>query len=421
MECVHNNARGRHAFDSEMAQGVVYFWLPSAPAVGSSGIGNISGPLVVHNCTCPFGFVHEPRLPVSTARIARRAALLTALLMLAGCLPRSCQRELPTALFPSDSLSRQVAAQTPMDTLQRVHRSIGPEAQTLEFPRTVRFGSGDSIYVSDAERNSLFVFDPEGTFAREIAAPAFSVPYLAGVRGDTLVVFNAGADRVDFVVGSRVVDQTDLSAARPEAETLVYAVASETALYAKAIGENTDGFIARLRRDGAIAAQVPLSGPDWRRAGLLRVWGDSLLSLSGFRPVVDVLPLDFTPSTRLDTMALVGFDSPMLERSHSFVTGQVTQAPLLSAAADASGDRLFVLNMRPGWLRIDAFDHDGRIQQRLTQPNPGPGKSFYPRDLAVRARSDGGYDLAVIFTEPTPRLDLYRWFPADTSAAPTAP
>lgn len=365
--------------------------------------------------------VHERRSPVSSARIACRAALLTALLMLAGCLPRSCQREVPTALFPSDSLSRQIAAETPVDTLRHVHRATGSGAGPLQFPRTVRFGPGESIYVSDAERNSLFVFSERGAFVREIAAPSFDIPYLAGVRGDTLVVFNAGADRIDFVVDGGVVEHIDAAAVRPQPEALVYAVASDTALYAKAVTENTDGFIARLHRDGSMGAQVPLSGPVWRRAGLLRLWGDSLLSLSGFRPVVDVLPVDFTAATRLDTMALVGFDSPMLERSRSFVTGQVTQAPLLSAAADAAGDRLFVLNMRPGWLRIDVFDPTGRLQHRLTQPNPGPGKDFYPRDLAVRVESGGGYLLAVALTEPTPRLDLYRWTPpASPPAASSA-
>ncbi len=322
--------------------------------------------------------------------------------------------------MPSDSLSRQIAAQVPIDTLQRLRQSAGAAGQTLQFPRTVRFGAGDSIYVSDAERNSLFVFAPDGAFARELAAPSFDVPYLSGVRDDTLVVFNAGTDRVDYVVGSRVVGQTDLSAARPAPETLVYTVASDDALYAKAIGEDAAGFIARLRRDGSVAARVPLSGPNWRRAGFLRLWGDSLLSLSGFRPVVDVLPRDFTAAGPLDTMALRGFDSPMLERSHAFVTEQVTEAPLLSAAADAAGDRLFVLNMRPGWLRVDTYSRAGRLQQRFTQPDPGPGKSFYPRDLAARIRPDGGFILAVIFTEPEPRLDLYRLPPAGPSAGALA-
>ncbi len=330
---------------------------------------------------------------------------------MAGCLPSSCQREGYTALTPSDSLSRQIARTTPVDTLGLVRSTRGPETpeEQMQFPRTVRFGPEGHLFVSDVERNSLFEFDGSGQFIREIALDGFAAPYLSGVRGDTLIVYSATTDRVDFVVEGRSARHLSVADLRPSSESLFYVVGSDSALFTKTVGEHTDGVISRLDRQGRPEAQVPLPGPYWRHAGFLRVWGDSLLSLSGFRPVVDVLPLDFADSAALDTLALVGFDSPMLARSRAFLTGDVDGAPLLTASADATPDRLFVLNLRPGWLHIDAFDRTGRLQHRLTQPDPGPSREFYPRDLAVRPRADGRYDIAVILSSPEPQLILYRW------------
>lgn len=341
----------------------------------------------------------------------RHFALLALCLALAGCLPFSCEREGYTSLTPSDSLSRQIASAMPIDTLGIVHTTPGPDAQSdrMQFPRTVRFGPEGHIFVSDVERNSLFEFDGSGRFVREIALDGFAAPYLSGVRGDTLIVYSATTDRIDFVVDGRSVRHVSVADLRPSPKSLFYVVGSDSALFTKTVGENTDGAISRLDRQGQPEAQVPLPGPYWRHAGFLRVWGDSLLSLSGFRPVVDVLPLDFSDGAVLDTMALVGFDSPMLARSRAFLTGDVDGAPLLSASAETTPTRLFALNMRPGWLHIDVFDHAGRLQHRITQPDPSPGRDFYPRDLAVRPRTDGRYDVAIILSSPEPQLILYRW------------
>ena len=78
------------------------------------------------------------------------------------------------------------------------------------------------------------------------------------------------------------------------------------------------------------------------------------MSLSGFRPVVNLLPRDFRDGTTPDSLALVGFGSPMLERRYAFGQGDATEAPLLTPAAAPVGDTLFVLNLRPGWVQIDA-------------------------------------------------------------------
>ncbi len=331
-------------------------------------------------------------------------------LLFSGCLPSGCERDGYTELTPADSLSRQIAAATPTDTLELVWSATGGPEAPLEFPRTVRFGLDGRLFVSDVERDGVFVFTPEGRFVREVTDETLDVPFLAGLRGDTLVVLTAGTDALAFVHAGRVVRRLPLPFDREGRSSLIYAAATDTALYAKLVGEEVDNVVVRLDARGAVAERVPLPGPHWRHAGMLRPWGDSLLSLSGFRPVVDVVPLPMQGAARVDTMALRGFDSPMLARSRAFLVGDVSTAPLLTAAAAPAGDALFALNLRPRRIQVDVYDRAGRLQRRLVTPDGAD--SHYPRDVDVRWR-DGGYDIAVVLTDPAPRLDLYRWVPGE--------
>lgn len=334
------------------------------------------------------------------------AAAAAALLLLSGCLPYSCRREESAALMPADSLSREMAAAVPMDTLELVWTRQGGDRRDFVRPRTVRFGAGrtDTIYVSDAEHGLLFTFGTTGTFLREIETT--SVPYLAGVRHDTVAVFDPGELAIHLIVDGEPVDTVSIADdARPKT-ALVYG-AFGGGIYYKRVDSDAESFIAEVGRDGAVRARHRLAGPHWRHAGLLRMWGDSLLSLSGFRPVVDIV----TKAERVDTLALKGFDSPMLSRSRSFMIGDVHEAPLLSSSAAASGDLLFVLNMRPGWLRLDAFDRSGRLVHRLTERDRAYRSAYFPQDLDVRRRADDTYAFAVVFSDPEPSLRLYSWRP----------
>lgn len=352
----------------------------------------------------------------SRRRLCRGACLaLAGLLFLTGCLPYSCHRETNKAVFPSDSLSRQIARDVPADTLEHVWASAGTEANSLEYPRTVRFLADGQLAVSDAERNSLFRFDGDGLLEREVVDEAFDVPYLVGTREDTLLVFNAGADRVDWVAEDRRLSSRSFSIDRPAPETLVYMVATDTSVFAKVVGEETESFIARLDDEGRPEARALLEGPHWRHAGFLRLWGDSLVSLSGFRPVVDLLPATFRESARPDSLALVGFDSPMLERSYAFAQGDVSKAPLLTPAAAPVGNLLFVLNLRPGWVQVDAYDRSGRLQHRLIERHETGDQNFYPLALDAR-RTDEGYEFAVTLRSPEPRLEVFRWQPSELRA-----
>jgi hypothetical protein len=329
--------------------------------------------------------------------------------LLPGCLPYSCQPQANEALYPSDSLSRQVAQDTPADTLERLWQTGGAETR-LAHPRTVRFVDGGELAVSDVERNSLFRFGADGRLVREVDDGGFQTPYLIGTRGDTLLVFNAGSNRIDRVVGGRRQADRSVRYTRPAPETLVYMLATDTTLYAKVVGQNTDSFVARLGANAQPTARAPLRGPHWRYAGFLRAWGDTLVSLSGFRPAVDLLPRDFRAGATPDSLALVGFDSPMLERRYAFGQGDATEAPLLSPAAAPVGDTLFVLNLRPGWVQIDAYDRRGRLQRRLVERYDEASPNFYPLDLDAR-RTEAGYVFAVTIRSPTPQLKVLRWRP----------
>lgn len=357
---------------------------------------------------CPRQLTTAPEPLMDTPALGRRLVVFLCIgIWVPGCLPYSCQPQPNEALYPSDSLSRQVAEETPTDTLRRRWQTAGTEAHALAHPRTVRFVEGSGLAVSDVERNSVFRFGADGRLVREVDGAGFRTPYLIGTRGDTLVVFNAESNRIDRVVDGRRVGPS-VSYERPAPETLVYMLATDTTMYAKVVGRNTDSFVARLGANARPTRRAPLRGAHWRYAGFLRAWGDTLVSLSGFRPVVDVLPHDFRDGATPDSLALVGFDSPMLERRYAFGQGDATEAPLLSPAAAPVGDTLFVLNLRPGWLQIDAYDRHGRLQRRLVERNEETNPNFYPLDLDAR-RTEDGYAFAVTVRSPEPRLKVLEW------------
>ncbi len=326
-------------------------------------------------------------------------------LILAGCLPSSCNRTESRALLPSDSVSRAFASTLPVDTLEI--RDVIEQSDELQmgYPRTVAFAPDGRLWMSDAELHLVTAFEESGEVIEQIDAAEFEFPYIAGFRGDTLMVFSPQTRTVESFLGSVRVGSLSMPDVLPERGAFQYAAASEGRLYYKAIADEFEGYVFRLRPGGQIEERWQLDGPYWRYAGFLRIWGDSLLSLSGFRPVVHVQ----IGEAAIDTMALSGFDSPMLARSRRFVIGDLAEPPLLSTSAAPSGNYLFVLNMRPGWLRVDVYDHGGLLKRILTQPAPEFNQDYYPTDIAVRRREDGAFDLAVTVIEPEPRIERFIW------------
>lgn len=326
-------------------------------------------------------------------------------LILAGCLPSSCNRTESRALLPADSVSRALASTLPVDTLEI--RDVITKSDELEmgYPRTVAFAPDGRLWMSDAELHLITAFDESNEVVEQIDAAEFEFPYIAGFKGDTLMVFSPQTRTVESFLGSVRVGSLSMPNDLPERGAFQYVAASEGRLYYKTIAEEFQGYLVRLGSGGQIEERWNLDGPYWRFAGNLRIWGDSLLSLSGYRPVVHIQIGD----AAIDTMALSGFDSPMLARSGRFVTGDLAVPPLLSASAAPSGNYLFVLNMRPGWLRVDVYDHGGRLKTVLTQPAPAFNQDYYPTDIAVRRGEDGAYELAVTVIEPEPRIERFIW------------
>lgn len=353
-------------------------------------------------------------------RIALALVILT--VFASACTPSGCRRTQEPALTPADSLSRQVASDVESDSLSVVWSSAQSEALPMSFPRTVRFLPDGSLALSDAQADVIHLFGSDGSPRATLDPGGLDVPYLAGVRGDTLIVFNAGSNVIDQVtwetgatgdVVAQRVEGASRTLQRPSEQTLAYVAASKTDVYAKIVGSDVASTVGRVGPDGVLSPAVELPGPFWRHAGFLRVWDDDLLSLTGYRPVVDLLPLD-TLTAQADSVALVGFDSPMLERSYRFLQGDVENAPVLTVSAAPLGDELYVLNLRTQVLQVDVFGRDGRLRRTLIGAGAERTGDYYPRDLDVRRQGET-IEIAVVTTSPDPAVTVYATTVAEGS------
>ena len=352
-----------------------------------------------------------PTVPAVTVRLSALA-----LVLLAGCLPSSGKRQ-DQALLPADSTSRALAQEAPVDTLRRVWRAEAPAADPLALPTSLAW-AGERLAVVDTPAGRVRWLRPDGRFAGSVELGAEAFPYAAGAVGDTLGVLLRGAGEVTWLAGSEVVRRA------PVPESATAALVTDDGAWVRLGGGLTGapGEVARLGTTGAERARRPIGGPSWRAVGFLTAWGDSLLALSGYRPVVDVWAPGGTGA--LDTLALAGFDSPQLRRSAQFVRGDADEPPLLAPSARALGDRLFVLNARADELRVDVYGRDGRLERVLVNEGTRGPLDLVAVDLAVRRR-EGAVELAVLWQRPRGLLraagsavELWRWgqAPAGTAA-----
>jgi hypothetical protein len=351
--------------------------------------------------------------PASLAT-ARPVWLIFAATLFAGCLPSSCQREESRLLFAADSLSRAHAEALPVDTLELVFETSTDPA-VFSLPRTLAFDDNGGLVVSDAEANQIVELSAEGRVAarHELgsgAAPG-GIPYIVGLSADTVYVFSAGDNTITGLVDGRrtlhfALDQADA------ARQLRYVVAGDTGVWVKSVDPDSGSVAVRYRWDGTRTAPTALRGPYWAHAGVLRSSGDSVLSIRGYMPVVNVIDA----TGQIDSVRLRGFDSPMLARMRSFQLGKTKSPPLLIPSAAYDGERFYVINARPGWLRIDVYDASMSLQAILVEPTPGYNKSFYPTDIAVRTEA-GRILLAVSMQEPEPSIRVFAWEP-DEGPAP---
>ena len=321
---------------------------------------------------------------------------------LTGCLPSSCSRVEPRDITPADSTSRALAASLPVDTLEIVASEAIDRTDFLN-PRTVRFLDDGGLVVSDSRSHTLHYLKPNLDHDRTVTLPE-AIPYIAGVEGDSIWVFAPGNRTIRLVVGGEQVDSMAIDLGAGNERALTWVVRTDSGFASKVLDDESGNHIAFHDGSGAIVRRLDLPASSWRYAGFLRAEADGLMSLAGFLPWIHRVR-----DGQLDSLRLVGFDSPMLARTLQFERGTTEQPPLLSGSADWAGDWLFVLNMRPGWLHVDVYDRNGHLQYILTEPDPGFDKEYYPTDLAVREVSPGQFELVVTVTEPEPGVDRYRW------------
>lgn len=320
-----------------------------------------------------------------------------------ACLPHDRKTE-SRVVTSADSLSKRIAKKIPIQSLKLVWSSAQKKAPEMQTPQTVKFNpSGDKIYVADAERNRVFVFSSNGESIGEVYHPNFKYPYLAGFQGDTLYVLNRGEKQLlGFLDGKVVSTQTT-----PDAPmTYVTIIGKEVFFKATGFDERFIGYVGKLEKDGTVSQKINFKAPYWRWLGFLKAWQGKPLSLSGYQPMVDLIS-----GNQIDSLALQGFDSPMLSRRLLFLQKQVQEAPLLSSTAASFADELFVLNLRAGWIRLDVYPPSGVLKHILEEPQPKYIEERVPLDLDIFKQSEGSYLFAITEKNKTSNLNLYLWKP----------
>ncbi len=305
-------------------------------------------------------------------------------LSLSACLPSS-QKKNTNELTPGDSLSRQIASEVQVDSLEMVSVVYGTEESPMELPTSLLWlpdSLDGEIFVVDTRRGSLHVIDRDAGYLEEWLPEGLEFPYAAGIRGDTLVLLNRGQDRLDFVREGEIVRSLPL----PE-EGLSTALVTDSTIFVKRSDEKAIRLL-RLTESGAIDASYNLPGPYWRHIGFLRAWGNSVWSLSGYRPVVDFLTSDAPDGTATDSLTLLGFDSPQLVRSNQYLLGEVDEPPLLISSGASFESGFFLLNLRADGLRIDVYDVEGQLERVLAYTDVEAMPNAFPVDLAIHRDGD---------------------------------
>jgi hypothetical protein len=336
-----------------------------------------------------------------------RVAVLAGVVFLAGFLPFSNKKE-PTELFPVDSVSRSLALSTRKD-VPDLDWSLDGGALQDHYLATIQFGNGDTLWAADLASHDLMLFTANGILTKRLPSDV-EYPYLSGSRGDSVAVFGAGSGRL-CLAGPRQRCMTVPSVTGPEVlSSFIYV--GEQWIVLKNLSETGTHELVRLTPHGEPVDRRTLRGPRWRFHGPLLGWEDAVASLSSYRPTVDI----WYPSGSLDTLALSGFDSPMLARSRSFVRGDIDEPPTMIGSAEEFEGMIFLLNLRPGVLRIDLFDSTGRLVRILEREYPEP-TSFTPADLAVQRIDSSQIRIAVSSTRARygplslsydSRLEMYR-------------
>ena len=247
----------------------------------------------------------------------------------------------------------------------------------------------------------VHTFNLAGALVTSFDGEGWQYPYLVGSDSTSALVYLPSVRRIDKIVGDRVEVATTYD---QENVGLTYAAANSDFFVLKVLPKSEAGTLTIRRRVRQSEKNLRLDAPQWTFAGGLLIDSDTVYSLRGFQPTIDL----FTEDGPAEQRDLVGFDSPMLARAYSFRTGAADKPPLLSSSATFQDNRFFVLNMRPGWLRIDVFSRSGLLENVLVERSPAFQKNFYPTDIDVTKRDDR-YLIAVSYKEPEGQVKLYEW------------
>ncbi|NND73019.1 MAG: hypothetical protein HKN43_15705 [Rhodothermales bacterium] len=330
--------------------------------------------------------------------------LILCCITVAGCLPSSCKRIESRELFAADSLSRQLAALIPEDTLTLNGLSFGPEESQLEYPRSILFDSNGHLWIGDVEKGNVLVLDGEGVVLRTVSA-TFELPFVVGADADTVFVFDASLNSVSTVHDTTVLSTTNLSGYDIPENSVRYMSVTDSGFVLKIVPKEGSSELVYYDSGGEQSSRVSLPGPAWQWAGFMRTTDEGIASLRGYQPRIDLVGTD----GRLDSLNLVGFDSPMLARMRSYLRGDANAPPLLTPSAVLAANRIFVLNIRPGWTRIDVYNDDGRLTDILIREKPSFNKDFFPTDIAVTRLTEQSFLIAVAYVEPDGRIEMYEW------------
>jgi hypothetical protein len=318
----------------------------------------------------------------------RLPGLALALWLLSGCSPFGSSSE-PKDLFPADSVSRQIAEAIAPETLELLIRI---EPDTATFFGSMQIGPDSLIWIGDLSDRSIRRFTLGGEEMTAIRSPEIQYPYLAGRSGSTSFIFDVGTESLLRVESAHFVDRIALPARAGGLSLSRFVSVVGEHMYVKDTGSRDNATLA-VSSLGGPPVRVKLPGQPWRYHGVLKTWGQRMVGVSSFRPILYF----FDSFARLDSMSLVGFDSPMLARSRAFALGEVSDPPLLISSFSAVANRLFVLNVRPGILRIDEYDETGRLMRAFQREAPVP-ESYTPVDLIALPDSSRGLLFFVIST-----------------------
>ncbi len=266
--------------------------------------------------------------------------------------------------------------------------AVVPDSLVLDWRRdggesayfgSILFGPDSLIWVGDLGTHSIRRFGPDGE--EEEATTGFSFPYLTGQTTDTIAVYDAGSNRlVSIEEPDRGIDLPPLNGEAASLSRQIVLMGG--AVYVKDARPPV-AVVRKLAATGWVERTDTLPGPSWHHFGVLRTWLGKIVSASSYRPVLYTLD----PSGGLDSLRLQGFDSPMLARIRAFSIGDVKEPPLVISGVYGTSEGLYLINVRPGVIRIDVFDTDGKIERILQYEEPEP-TTFTPFDLIVRNEGD---------------------------------